>query len=264
MATFSVSTTKVLPAYETTSTDSMPSLVARAQEGDGDAFGSLYSLHNRRVYSLCLLMTGDTSKAEDLTQDAFIQVFRKLNTFRGDSTFSTWLYRITVNTVLMSVRRRKIEQVSFDEPVRAGGESLPRDFGRHDPELSGAVDRVVLKRAIEALPEGCRTIFVLHEVEGYEHREIAQLLNCSVGNSKSQLHKARMKLREWLLSHPRGMQPRAVGEPGQDRGPAQSKTSLLGPVFVRLATKGSALSSIPEKGICNMHSVLGAQFLMTE
>jgi RNA polymerase sigma-70 factor (ECF subfamily) len=225
VATFSVSTTQVVPAHETTSTESMPNLVARAQEGDGDAFGSLYSLHNRRVYSLCLLMTGDTSKAEDLAQDAFIQVFRKLNTFRGDSTLSTWLYRITVNTVLMSVRRRKFEQVSYDEPMRANGESLSRDFGCHDPELSGAVDRVVLKRAIEALPEGCRTIFVLHEV-----------LHCSVGNSKSQLHKARMKLRELLLSHPMSIKPRALSEAGKDRETVQSKTSPLRPVFVGLVT----------------------------
>ena len=174
-------------------------LVARAQAGDGEAFGVLFEQHKKRVYSLCLLMTGDVADAEDLTQDAFIQVFRKLGTFRGDSAFSTWLYRVAVNTVLMSLRRRKPKQVSLDEPVCIDHSMVPRDFGRNDPELSGTVDRIALIRAIKELPEGYRRIFILHEVEGYQHHEIAAMLHCSVGNSKSQLHKAKLKIRELLM-----------------------------------------------------------------
>ena len=174
------------------------SLVARAQAGDREAFAILFEQHKRRVSSLCLLMTGDVADAEDLTQDAFIQVFRKLGTFRGDSAFSTWLYRVAMNTVLMSLRKRKPRQVSLDEPVCVNDSMVPRDFGKNDPELSGAVDRIALVRAIQELPEGYRKIFLLHEVEGYQHHEIADMLCCSVGNSKSQLHKAKLKIRELL------------------------------------------------------------------
>jgi RNA polymerase sigma-70 factor (ECF subfamily) len=174
-------------------------LVTRAQQGDGEAFASLFEMHKKRVYSLCLLMTGDIADAEDLTQDAFIQVFRKLATFRGDSAFSTWLYRVAVNTVLMSLRKRKPRQISLDEPVCVDNSYIQRDFGRNDPELSGVVDRIALIRAIKELPDGYRRIFILHEVEGYEHHEIARLLRCSVGNSKSQLHKAKLRIRELLL-----------------------------------------------------------------
>jgi RNA polymerase sigma-70 factor (ECF subfamily) len=180
-------------------TDSLPNLVARAQAGDGEAFATLFEQHKKRVYSLCLLMTGDVADAEDLTQDAFIQVFRKLGTFRGDSAFSTWLYRVAVNTVLMSLRKRKPKQISLDEPVCIDHSFVPRDFGRNDPELSGTVDRIALIRAIKELPEGYRKIFLLHEVEGYQHHEIAAMLRCSVGNSKSQLHKAKLKIRELLM-----------------------------------------------------------------
>lgn len=188
-----------LPSATRSTTDSKLDLVARAQAGDGEAFGILFEQHKKRVYSLCLLMTGDVADAEDLTQDAFIQVFRKLGTFRGDSAFSTWLYRVAVNTVLMSLRRRKPKQVSLDEPVCIDHSMVPRDFGRNDPELSGTVDRIALIRAIKELPEGYRRIFILHEVEGYQHHEIAAMLRCSVGNSKSQLHKAKLKIRELLM-----------------------------------------------------------------
>ncbi|HEY1262108.1 MAG TPA: sigma-70 family RNA polymerase sigma factor [Terriglobales bacterium] len=179
--------------------DGKADLVARAKAGDGEAFGELFEQHKKRVYSLCLLMTGDTAEAEDLTQDAFIQVFRKLATFRGDSAFSTWLYRVAVNTVLMSLRKRKPGQVSLEEPVRVEDSMVPRDFGRHDPELTGTVERIALLRAMEELPEGYRRIFILHEVEGYQHHEIAAMLRCSVGNSKSQLHKAKLRIRELLM-----------------------------------------------------------------
>ena len=195
-----------------TTTDSKRELVARAQAGDGEAFGILFEQHKKRVYSLCLLMTGDVADAEDLTQDAFIQVFRKLGTFRGDSAFSTWLYRVAVNTVLMSLRRRKPKQVSLDEPVCIDHSMVPRDFGRNDPELSGTVDRIALIRAIKELPEGYRRIFILHEVEGYQHHEIAAMLHCSVGNSKSQLHKAKLKIRELLMLEKDGSVPQEIEE----------------------------------------------------
>jgi len=180
--------------------DSEAGLIRRAQSGDEHAFASLYQLHKKRVYSVCLQMTKDVADAEDLTQDAFLQVFRSISSFRGDSAFSTWLYRIAVNTVLMKLRRRKSPPlVSLDEPVSADTPSLKRDIGKADPALSGAIDRIALRRAVEELPAGCRQIFDLHEVEGYQHHEIAQLLQCSIGNSKSQLHKAKMKMRDVLF-----------------------------------------------------------------
>lgn len=180
--------------------DSERSLVQRAQHGDEQAFATLFQLHKRRVYSVCLQMTKDVADAEDLTQEAFLQVFRSVNSFRGDSAFSTWLYRVAVNTVLMKLRRRKAPPaISLDEPVSPESPSLRRDIGKADPHLSGAVDRIALRRAMEELPEGCRTIFALHEVEGYQHHEIAEILDCSVGNSKSQLHKAKRKMRDFLF-----------------------------------------------------------------
>jgi RNA polymerase sigma-70 factor, ECF subfamily len=130
-------------------------LVQRAQRGDEEAFGTLYELHKKRVYSVCLQMTRDVADAEDLTQEAFLQVFRSINSFRGDSAFSTWLYRIAVNTVLMKLRRRKTPPlVSLDEPVSTESASLKREVGSADPRLSGAVDRIALRRAVAELP--CR------------------------------------------------------------------------------------------------------------
>jgi RNA polymerase sigma-70 factor, ECF subfamily len=176
------------------------SLVQRAQDGDEEAFAALFELHKKRVYSVCLLMTKDVAEAEDLTQEAFLQVFRTIGSFRGEAAFSTWLYRIAVNTVLMKLRRQKTRAVvSLSEPVSHDSPSLAHDVGKKDPRLSGTVDRIALLRAIEALPEGCRKVFALHEIERYQHHEIAQLLRCSIGNSKSQLHKAKLKMRDLLF-----------------------------------------------------------------
>jgi RNA polymerase sigma-70 factor (ECF subfamily) len=175
-------------------------LVKRAQAGDEEAFATLFQQHKNRVYSVCLLMTKDVAEAEDLTQEAFLQVFRTVGSFRGDAAFSTWLYRVAVNTVLMKLRRRKSPPtVSLDEPVNQESPSLHRDFGTSDLNLTGVVDRIALRRALQELPEGCRKIFRLHEVEGYQHHEIAELLDCSIGNSKSQLHKAKLKMRALLF-----------------------------------------------------------------
>ncbi len=173
-------------------------LVKRAQEGDAEAFAALFHAHKARVYSICVRMTNNTAQAEDLTQDAFLQVFRKLSTFKGNSALSTWLYRIAVNTVLMHFRKKALKQVSLDEPSSHDAKQVRREYGSRDGRLSGSVDRIALTRAIRDLPAGYRKIFLLHEVEGYEHQEIARLLDCSVGNSKSQLHKAKLRIREFL------------------------------------------------------------------
>jgi RNA polymerase sigma-70 factor, ECF subfamily len=198
----SATATSVIPVKkERVRDDSERSLVQRAQQGDEQAFATLFELHKKRVYSVCLLMTRDVAEAEDLTQEAFLQVFRTVGTFRGDSAFSTWLYRVAVNTVLMKLRNRRKSPplLSLDEPMSPESPSLRRDVGKTDPHLSGAVDRIALRRAIQDLPEGCRKIFALHEVEGYQHHEIAEMLDCSIGNSKSQLHKAKQKLRDLLF-----------------------------------------------------------------
>lgn len=183
----------------TTPVNSDRDLIQRVQSGDPEAFSALFFAHKPRVYSVCLRMTNNSAEAEDLTQDAFLQVFRKLATFRGDSALSTWLYRVAVNTVLMHFRKKALRQVSLDEPCRQkDGRSIRRDYGVRDDQLAGTVDRIALARAIRELPDGYRTIFLLHEVEGYEHQEIARLLECSVGNSKSQLHKAKQRIQELL------------------------------------------------------------------
>jgi len=174
-------------------------LVQRAQRGDEEAFDELFQFHRTRVYSICLSMTRDPFEAEDMTQEAFLQVFRNLGSFRGDAAFSTWLYRVAVNTVLMKRRRKSPAMVSLDEPASLDAPAPRRDLGRRDLNLSGAIDRISLDRAMGALPAGCRKIFGLHEVDGYQHCEIAELLHCSVGNSKSQLHKAKLKMRRLLL-----------------------------------------------------------------
>lgn len=178
--------------------DSDVDLVRKAQKGDADAFATLFYNHRPRVYSLCLRMTNNTAEAEDLTQDAFLQVFRKLATFRGDSALSTWLYRVAVNTVLMHFRKKGLRQVSLDETSNQDTRLVKREYGSADDRLSGCVDRIALARAMQELPAGYRTIFLLHEIKGYEHQEIARILRCSVGNSKSQLHKAKLKMRELL------------------------------------------------------------------
>lgn len=185
-------------------------LIKRAQLGDAEAFGLLFENHKARVYALCLRMTRNTAEAEDLTQEAFLHVFRKLGAFRADSALSTWLYRVTVNTVLMHFRKKSLSTVSVEKPSNEGT-PVPREFPMTDFRLTGCVDRMALNRALAELPNGYRRIFLLHEVAGYEHREIARFLGCSVGNSKSQLHKARQRIRELLV-------PSGSREGGRDTG----------------------------------------------
>ncbi len=179
---------------------SLNEAIRRAQQGDSQAFEEIYRLHSRRVYALCLRMLGDPIEAEDLAQEAFLQLFRKIHTFRGESAFSSWLHRLTANVVLMGFRKKKAGTSSLDEITRINDEdSAPRwEIGGPDLRLAGVFDRVNLQTAIEQLPEGYKTMFILHDVHGYEHNEIAEILDCSIGNSKSQLHKARKRLRELL------------------------------------------------------------------
>jgi RNA polymerase sigma-70 factor (ECF subfamily) len=173
--------------------------VRLAQDGDATAFEEIYKSHSRRVYALCLRMTGNPSLAEDLTQDVFLQVFRKIQTFRGESAFSTWLYRLAVNIVLMRRRVKTLNETSLEMESDTEGNTFPRnEMAGPDIRLSGVVDRMSLSRALSQLPRGYRRAFFLHDVLGYEHHEIADALGCSVGNSKSQLHKARMRLRTIL------------------------------------------------------------------
>jgi len=179
------------------------SALTRAQAGDHRAFAELYSIHKKRIYSLCLRMVGNIAEAEDLTQEAFLQLHRKIATFRGDSAFSTWLHRLAINVVLMQLRKKGLSLISLDEAMEPAVEERPgRSFGEPDLVLSGSIDRLALQRAIDELPAGYRLIFVLHDIEGYEHNEIAVMLDCSIGNSKSQLHKARLKLRSALRTYP--------------------------------------------------------------
>jgi RNA polymerase sigma-70 factor (ECF subfamily) len=129
-------------------------LVSRAKNGDQEAFATLHDLYKRKVYSTCLSMTRDVGEAEDLTQDAFMQAFRMLATFRGDSLFSTWLYRIAVNTVLMALRKKRFRQVSLDEPVSTDSSCVQREVRHDDLNLLGSLDRIALASAIRELPPG--------------------------------------------------------------------------------------------------------------
>lgn len=190
---------KVLPAEQASVLDPNASdytLCQLAATGNLAAFELIYQRYHRRTFSLAMRMTNNTSEAEDLTQEVFIQLFRKAGSFRGDSAFSTWLHRLTVNQVLMHFRRRSVK----NEKVSDDGE-MPEQtvHGTANPNKMPVVDRIALKKAIAELPNGYRNVFVLHDVEGYEHEEVARMMGISVGTSKSQLHKARLKLRGLLI-----------------------------------------------------------------
>jgi len=176
-------------------------LLARAQLGEEGAFEALFHVYARRVYSLCVRMTGSETEAEDLTQEAFLNVFRKISTFRGESAFSTWLHRVVINAVLTHLRSKRFEPVSLDElgsRQRGPGEAPSR------PQrcVEQRVDQIALDEAISSLPPRHREVLVLHDVEEREHREIARMVNCSVANSKSLLYDARARLRK-RLTHKR-------------------------------------------------------------
>ena len=174
--------------------------IRRAQQGDEAALERLNRLHSPRVYALCLRMVKDAAEAEELTQEAFLRLFRKIATFRGESAFSTWLHRLCVNVVLMRLRKKTLRATSLEEMTEPSAEAGGRrkEIGGPDLLLTGLIDRLNLRRAIGRLPDGYKIMFVLHDIEGYEHGEIAKMLGCSIGNAKSQLHKARMRLRKLL------------------------------------------------------------------
>ena len=192
-----------------------------AQQGDAAAFELIYRLHCSRVYSICLRMLRDPAEAEDLVQESFIQLFRKIHTFRGESAFSTWLHRLTVNLVLMRLRKKKLVSTSLDE-ITGNDEEDDRphnEIGAADPQLSGLVDRIDLQSAVDQLSDGYRQIFILYDVLGFNHTEIARILGRSIGNSKSQLHKARKRLRQLL------QRAKKYGRP-ENRGPASHSPVL--------------------------------------
>lgn len=167
-----------------------------AAGGDLAAFELLYERYHRRTYSLCLRMTSSQTEAEDLTQEVFIQLFRKVGSFRGDSAFSTWLHRLTVNQVLMHFRRRSVKNEKTSEDGEMPEQTVT---GSTDPNRMQVIDRIALKNVIAQLPNGYRTVFILHDVHGFEHEEVARRMGISIGTSKSQLHKARLKLRGLLV-----------------------------------------------------------------
>ncbi len=170
-------------------------LAQKAAAGDVAAFEQIYWQHHRRVYSICLRMTKNVAEAEDVTQKVFLQLFRKIGSFRGDSKFSTWLHRMTVNTTLMHFRKNK----TIKESTTNDGE-LPEVIHTGDKKHNKpyVVDNIALTRAISQLPNGYRKVFILHDIQGYEHQEVAKILGCASGTSKSQLYKARRKLRKLM------------------------------------------------------------------
>lgn len=181
-------------------------IVEKIKSGDRTAFEHIYREHRGHVYSLCVRMTRNRADAEELTQDVFLQLFRKIGTFRGESSLWTWLHRLTVNIILMDARHK---QLSKTVPLVESDESDPAESGRansalavQDPCLSSSVNRLTLLRAIQRLAPGYRTILWLHDVLGYHHDEIAEIMCCTVGSTKSQLHRARLRMRAQLLGRP--------------------------------------------------------------
>ena len=170
-------------------------LVQRCQHGDAAAFEEVYRAHAGRLYSLVFRMAGSAHDAEDLLQEIFLHAYRKMASFRGDSSLGTWLYRLAVNHCLDVLRGRHAKMTRVTDSLDDEGAAEPASV---TPVVPTAVSRLDLERAIAKLPAGCRTAFVLHDVEGFEHNEIAKLLGVSEGTSKSQVHKARMKLRAML------------------------------------------------------------------
>ena len=169
--------------------------VQRAAEGNVESFEKIYRRHHKRVYSLCIRMAKNPSDAEDLTQEVFLQLFRKLHTFRGESSFTTWLHRLTINQVLMYFRKPLIRT---EKTTEDGVTPIRIVTGTENPLRMSQIDRIALNEAIEQLSPGYRMVFILHDLEGYEHDQIGKILGCAVGTSKSQLHKARLRLRQLL------------------------------------------------------------------
>ena len=239
----------ILTAKETEGNLTEAEAIVRAREGDPAGFEYLYKVHCRRVYSLCLRMIKNPADAEDLTQQAFLRLFRKIGTFRGESGFSTWLHRVTVNIVLMHLRRKKpTELLAEDLERHSSNDESPRELGSGDPSMVGAIDRLNLTRAVRKLPFGYKRLFLLYDVIGYEHSEIAGLLGCSTGCSKSQLHKARRRLRR-LLQGEQGQQnttsppQRAEMRPSPELDRKGTRTSRIDCAAPPMLQVGSGLAA---------------------
>jgi RNA polymerase sigma-70 factor, ECF subfamily len=172
-------------------------LARLAAEGDTAAFEELHRRYHRFVYAVAFRMTCNTADAEDMTQESFLSLLMRVGSFRGEAAFTLWLRRLTINQVLMHFRRKK----SRPEDLTADGETPEPKAGARHFSQNSHVDRIAIERAVQSLPKGCRAAFILHDVEGREHTEIARLTKRTAGNSKSQLHKARTKLRELLTSY---------------------------------------------------------------
>jgi RNA polymerase sigma-70 factor (ECF subfamily) len=170
-------------------------LARRCQKGDAGAFEELYRRHAGRLYNLVFRMAGSTQEADDLLQEVFLHAHRKLGSFRGDSSLGTWLYRLGMNQCLDYLRGRQARMGRVTDSIEDDGVAEPV---AHAPVVPTAISRMDLERSIARLPEGCRAAFLLHDVEGFEHHEVARILGISEGTSKSQVHKARMKLRAML------------------------------------------------------------------
>jgi RNA polymerase sigma-70 factor (ECF subfamily) len=172
--------------------------IEKARNGDVRGYESLYHLHRSRVYSLCLRLTGNTSDAEDLAQEVFLQVYRKISTFRGDAKFGSWLYRVAMNLVLMHFRRRRPREISLNAPRTLDPDQMQSQLRDQSWTSSFLVERVALGRALGSLSKARRSVVLLHDVNGFTHGEVGQRLGLAAGTSKSQLHKAHIELRDML------------------------------------------------------------------
>ncbi len=177
---------------ESTSDNTDLELLQRVAAGSIVAFEEIYNRYHRKTFNLCMRMLQNASEAEDLTQEVYIQLFRKIGSFRGDSAFSTWLHRLTVNQVLMHFRKRSVKN---EKTTETGDIPELADTSNIARSKNPVLDRIDIDRAVEQLPKGYKSVFVLHDIEGFEHEEISRKMGISVGTSKSQLHKARLKLR---------------------------------------------------------------------
>ena len=193
MATSKMTAQRSVPAAG--SHDDELELVDRCRRGELGAFEELYRAHAGRLYSLAVRMLGNQADAEDLLQEIFLSAHRKLESFRGDAALGTWLYRLAMNQILDHVRSRAGRAGQLTDGLDDA--SLLADASSHRL-ADRAIDRIDLERAVAELPEGCRAAFVLHDVEGLEHREVSEVLGIAEGTSKSQVHKARLKLRGLL------------------------------------------------------------------
>jgi len=191
-------------AHSSTVSNNLPEHEAlrRARNGDASGFERLYRLHSGRVHSMCLKMVANSAEADDLTQESFLRAFRKIGTFRGDSSFGTWLYRLSFNVVLGELRKKKPGKESsgglLSPDSEAEAKNLEQETAGPDPSLAGLLDRLNLDRAMQRLSAGQKIVFLLHDVHGYKHTEIAEIMDWSIGTSKGRLHKARMRLRALL------------------------------------------------------------------